>query len=133
MDIKNYVKTYFEQIDWNQEPKNLYEPIDYALQSGGKRIRPTLVLMAAQMFGGDIEKCIKPAVAMEIFHNFTLLHDDVMDNADVRRGRPTIKAKWDDNTAILSGDAMLIKAYQYLEEVPADKLFAVLKLLSKTA
>ena len=133
MDIKNYVKTYFEQIDWNQEPKNLYEPIDYALQSGGKRIRPTLVLMAAQLFGGDIEKCIKPAVAMEIFHNFTLLHDDVMDNADVRRGRPTIKAKWDDNTAILSGDAMLIRAYQYLEEVSADKLLAVVKLFSKTA
>ena len=133
MDIKNYVKTYFEQIDWNQEPKNLYEPIDYALQSGGKRIRPTLVLMAAQMFGGNIEQCIKPAAAMEIFHNFTLLHDDVMDNADVRRGRPTIKAKWDDNTAILSGDAMLIKAYQYLEEVPADKLLPVLKLFSQTA
>jgi geranylgeranyl diphosphate synthase type II len=70
---------------------------------------------------------------MEIFHNFTLLHDDVMDNADVRRGRPTIKAKWDDNTAILSGDAMLIKAYQYLEEVPADKLLSVVKLFSKTA
>ena len=133
MDIKNYVKTYFEQIDWNQEPKNLYEPIDYALQSGGKRIRPTLVLMAAQMFGGNIEQCIKPAAAMEIFHNFTLLHDDVMDNADVRRGRPTIKAKWDDNTAILSGDAMLIKAYQYLEEVSADKLLPVLKLFSQTA
>ena len=133
MDIKNYVKNYFEQIDWNQEPKNLYEPIDYALQSGGKRIRPTLVLMAAQLFGGDIEQCIKPAAAMEIFHNFTLLHDDVMDNADVRRGRPTIKAKWDDNTAILSGDAMLIKAYQYLEDVPADKLLAVVKLFSKTA
>lgn len=133
MDIKNFVKTYFEQIDWNLEPKNLYEPIDYALQSGGKRIRPTLVLMAAKLFGGDVEKCIKPAAAMEIFHNFTLLHDDVMDNADVRRGRPTIKAKWDDNTAILSGDAMLIKAYQYLEEVPADKLLPVVKLFSKTA
>ena len=79
MDIKNFVKTYFEQIDWNLEPKNLYEPIDYALQSGGKRIRPTLVLMAAKLFGGDVEKCIKPAAAMEIFHNFTLLHDDVMD------------------------------------------------------
>ena len=133
MDIKNFVKTYFEQIDWNLEPKNLYEPIDYALQSGGKRIRPTLVLMAAKLFGGKKEKCIKPAAAMEIFHNFTLLHDDVMDNADVRRGRPTIKAKWDDNTAILSGDAMLIKAYQYLEDVPADKLLAVVKLFSRTA
>ena len=133
MDIKSYVKTYFEQIDWNQEPKNLYEPIDYALQSGGKRIRPTLVLMAAKMFGGDVEKCIKPAAAMEIFHNFTLLHDDVMDNATVRRGKPSVFGKWGTNAALLSGDAMMIYSYKLLQQTPVEYLPAVLGCFNYTA
>lgn len=133
MELKDLVSEYFKNINWDIEPENLYSPIDYALQSGGKRLRPVLVLMATKLFGGDVEKAIKPAVAMEIFHNFTLLHDDVMDKADIRRGRPTICNKWDTNTAILSGDAMLIKAYQYLEDVPAEKLLPVLQLFSKTA
>lgn len=131
--MKDSVKKFFENIDWSIEPENLYAPVDYALQSGGKRLRPILVLMANRLFGGDEKTAIKPAAAMEIFHNFTLLHDDVMDNADTRRGRPTVHQKWNTNTAILSGDAMLIKAYQYLEEVPDDKLRKVLSLFSKTA
>lgn len=133
MELKTLVSDYFKSINWNIEPQNLYSPIDYALQSGGKRLRPLLVLMATELFGGEVEKALKPAVAMEIFHNFTLLHDDVMDKADIRRGRPTVCNKWDTNTAILSGDAMLIKAYQYLEEIPADKLLPALQLFSKTA
>ena len=131
MDIKNYVKTYFEQIDWNQEPKNLYEPIDYALQSGGKRIRPTLVLMAVQLFGGDIEKCIKPAAAMEIFHNFTLLHDDVADDSTQRRGVPTIMSLMGPSVAVLIGDYWLVKALDLiLSDASSDTV--VLKIFSKT-
>lgn len=132
-DIKQLVKDYFEKADWSAEPHNLYAPIDYALQSEGKRLRPMLVLMAVKLFGGDVSAALQQAAAMEVFHNFTLLHDDVMDNADVRRGRPTVHKKWNDNTAILSGDAMLIKAYQMLEQTPADKLQAVLAHFSKTA
>lgn len=132
-DIKDLVKNYFDNAQWIAEPENLYTPIDYALQSGGKRLRPSLVLMAVRLFGGDITAAMPQAAAMEVFHNFTLLHDDVMDAADVRRGRPTVHKKWDANTAILSGDAMLIKAYQMLESTPADKLSPILSLFSKTA
>lgn len=134
MEISDIIKNYFEGKGWIEEPKNLYEPIDYAMQSGGKRLRPTLVLMAVKLFGGDVERYVETAAAMEVFHNFTLLHDDVMDKADVRRGRPTIHKKWDDNTAILSGDAMLIKAYQMVaSKVEDTKLRSVLNLFSKTA
>lgn len=134
MEISDIIKNYFEGKGWIEEPKNLYEPIDYAMQSGGKRLRPTLVLMAVKLFGGDVERYVETAAAMEVFHNFTLLHDDVMDKADVRRGRPTIHKKWDDNTAILSGDAMLIKAYQMVASKVEDmKLRSVLDLFSKTA
>ncbi|MGM9805536.1 MAG: polyprenyl synthetase family protein [Candidatus Aphodosoma sp.] len=132
-EIKQIVKDYFEKINWPGEPHNLYDPIDYALQSGGKRLRPVLVLMAVKLFGGDINAAVRQAAAMEVFHNFTLLHDDVMDSADMRRGRPAVRKKWNDNTAILSGDAMLIRAYQMLEDTPADKLQAVLAHFSKTA
>lgn len=131
--MRDLVVKYFKDLNWQNEPINLYTPIDYALQSGGKRIRPMLVLMACKLFGGDINAALRPAAAMEIFHNFTLLHDDVMDNADARRNRETVYAKWGANTAILSGDAMLIKAYQFLDEVPADKFQAVHKLFSQTA
>lgn len=134
IDTTTLVKKFFAEQDWKTEPHNLYDPIDYAMQSGGKRLRPNLVLMSANLFGADIEKMMIPAAAMEIFHNFTLLHDDVMDHADVRRGRPTVHKKWDENTAILSGDAMLVKAYQMIEEGVDDKyLRAALRLFSKTA
>jgi len=129
-----------EQLDWNKEPKGLYEPIAYTLASGGKRLRPTLALIAAEcianggLLNGDaMEKTVPAALALEVFHNFTLLHDDVMDRAEVRRGRPTVHVKWNDNTAILSGDQMLIEAYKLLSDVPADKLPQVLKWFNEMA
>lgn len=115
-----------ENLDWSKEPQGLYEPIAYTLASGGKRLRPTLALTAAEIFGGKEEDVLPAALALEVFHNFTLLHDDVMDRALVRRGRETVHVKWNDNTAILSGDQMLIEAYKLLEGVPADKLAKVL-------
>ena len=133
MDIHALINRHFESIGWDMEPHNLYDPIAYTLEAGGKRIRPTLVLMACRLFGGDVEKALMPATAIEVFHNFTLLHDDVMDNADTRRKRMTVHKKWDMNTAILSGDAMMIKAYQFLEDVPEKKLPAALALFSRTA
>lgn len=122
-----------ESLDWSKEPKGLYEPIGYTLASGGKRIRPTLALIAAELFGGKENEVLPAALALEVFHNFTLLHDDVMDRAQVRRGRPTVHVKWDDNTAILSGDQMLIEAYRLLSGVPADKLPQVLRWFNDMA
>ena len=129
-----------ESLNWDKEPKGLYEPIGYALASGGKRVRPTLALMAAEVIvnggllnGDAIEQTVPAALALEVFHNFTLLHDDVMDRAEIRRGRPAVHVKWNDNTAILSGDQMLIEAYKLLAEVPADKLPQVLKWFNEMA
>ena len=129
-----------EQLDWKREPRGLYEPIEYTLASGGKRLRPTLALIAAEaimnggLLNGDaIENTLPAALALEVFHNFTLLHDDVMDKAEVRRGRPTVHVKWDENTAILSGDQMLIEAYKLLSDVPADKLPQVLRWFNEMA
>ena len=129
-----------EQLDWNKEPRGLYEPIEYTLAAGGKRVRPTLALVAAEVIingglisGGAIDDVIPAALALEVFHNFTLLHDDVMDKAPVRRGRPTVHVKWNDNTAILSGDQMLIEAYKLLSGVPADKLPQVLRWFNEMA
>lgn len=129
-----------ESLDWNKEPRGLYEPIAYTLSAGGKRLRPTLALIAAEaivnggLISGDaIEQTLPAALALEVFHNFTLLHDDVMDRAEVRRGRPTVHVKWNDNTAILSGDQMLIEAYKLLSDVPADKLPQVLKWFNEMA
>lgn len=120
-------------LDWKREPYGLYEPIEYTLAAGGKRVRPQLAMIANQMFGGNDEEVLPAALALEVFHNFTLLHDDVMDKADVRRGRPTVHVKWNENTAILSGDQMLIEAYKLLAGVPADKLPRVLQLFNKMA
>ena len=120
-------------LDWKREPYGLYEPIEYTLAAGGKRVRPQLAMIANQMFGGNDEEVLPAALALEIFHNFTLLHDDVMDKADVRRGRPTVHIKWNENTAILSGDQMLIEAYKLLSGVPTDKLPRVLQLFNKMA
>ena len=120
-------------LDWKREPYGLYEPIEYTLAAGGKRVRPQLAMIASQMFGGKDEEVLPVALALEVFHNFTLLHDDVMDKADVRRGRPTVHIKWDENTAILSGDQMLIEAYKLLSGVPEDKLPKVLQLFNKMA
>lgn len=111
----------------------LYAPITYGMQAGGKRLRPTLLLMAADAFGGDASKALKPAVGIEMFHNFTLLHDDVMDNSDTRRGRPTVHAKWNANTAILSGDTMLTLATQLIMNVDDDILRPVLDTFNSQA
>lgn len=129
MDINSEIL----QLNWKREPYGLYEPIEYTLAAGGKRVRPQLAMIASQMFGGKDEEVLPAALALEVFHNFTLLHDDVMDKAEVRRGRTTVHVKWDENTAILSGDQMLIEAYKLLSGVPTDKLPKVLQLFNKMA
>ena len=121
------------KLDWSREPKGLYEPIGYALSAGGKRLRPQLAILGAEAVGEDAQSVLPAALALEVFHNFTLLHDDVMDKAEVRRGRPTVHVKWNENTAILSGDQMLIEAYKLLAQVPAEKLPRVLEMFNKMA
>ncbi|NIJ44426.1 geranylgeranyl diphosphate synthase type II [Wenyingzhuangia heitensis] len=116
-----------------KEPQNLYSPIDYILQLGGKRVRPLLVLMSVNAFNKDFNKGLHAALAVEMFHNFTLLHDDIMDAAPLRRGKPTVHEKWDVNTAILSGDAMMILANQYLEVYEADVYKKLMQLFQQTA
>jgi geranylgeranyl diphosphate synthase type II len=136
LDIFDYQEeflNYLENTKWVQEPKNLYEPIDYILRLGGKRIRPVLTLMAADIFSGDYKKAMPAALAVEVFHNFTLVHDDIMDDAPLRRGLKTVHEKWNLNTGILSGDAMLILAYQYFENYEPTTFKDLAKLFSKTA
>lgn len=106
------INTAVEDIQYNTEPKKLYDPIRYILSIGGKRIRPLLMLMGYNLYRGDVDPIINNALALETYHNFTLLHDDLMDKSDMRRGNPTVHKKWNDNTAILSGDTMLIMAYE---------------------
>ena len=115
------------------EPSNLYEPIQYILGLGGKRLRPILTLMTADIFGGDYREAMDAALAVEVFHNFSLVHDDIMDDAPLRRGKETVHEKWDINTGILSGDAMLILAYQLFEGYGRDVFPQLAKLFSKTA
>jgi geranylgeranyl diphosphate synthase type II len=115
------------------EPAGLYEPIAYALAQGGKRIRPLLVLMSADLFGGNVDEAIRPSVGVELFHNFTLLHDDIMDNASIRRGRPSVHRKWNPNVAILSGDTMFVMAYDYICQVPKEVLPQTVALFNDTA
>jgi len=123
-----------EQLDWNKAPKGLYEPIGYTLAAGGKRIRPTLCMLGAQVFKNEPSPAVThAALALEIFHNFTLLHDDVMDQAQVRRGRPCVHIQWNANTAILSGDQMMIEAYKQLAQLPDHQLPTVLRLFNKMA
>lgn len=116
-----------------REPENLYTPIAYILNLGGKRLRPVLTLMTADLFGGRHQDAMNAAMAIEIFHNFSLVHDDIMDDAPLRRGKQTVHEKWDLNTGILSGDAMLIVAYQFFEHYPAETFQELAKLFSKTA
>lgn len=136
MDIQHYQENFISFLDskeWIQEPKNLYEPVDYILKLGGKRIRPVLTLMAADIFGGSFKDALPAALAIEVFHNFTLVHDDIMDAAPLRRGQATVHEKWDINTGILSGDAMLILAYKYFENYKPEVFQSLAKLFSKTA
>jgi len=136
LDISIYQEdflVYLESQDIVREPKNLYQPIDYILQLGGKRIRPVLTLMAADIFSGAYKRALPAALAIETFHNFTLIHDDIMDDAPLRRGKQTVHEKWDLNTGVLSGDAMLILAYQYFENYEPAVFQKLAKLFSKTA
>jgi geranylgeranyl diphosphate synthase type II len=124
---------HFSQIVAHKEPKNLYEPIQYILSLGGKRMRPVLTLMASEVFNTPSDKALPAATAIEVFHNFSLIHDDIMDDAPLRRGHQTVHEKWDLNTGILSGDAMLILAYQFFESYPPETFQKLAKLFSKTA
>lgn len=124
---------YLENQNFDKEPKNLYQPIDYILQLGGKRLRPVLTLMSTEVFDGDYKKALPAALAVEVFHNFSLIHDDIMDDAPLRRGKVTVHEKWNINTGILSGDAMLILAYQNFEQYEPTIFRALAKLFSKTA
>ncbi|MBQ6732938.1 MAG: polyprenyl synthetase family protein [Paludibacteraceae bacterium] len=118
---------------WKREPEGLYAPIEYVLSLGGKRVRPSLVLMACNLFTDDLTEALKAGLAIEVFHNFTLLHDDIMDNADTRRGYATVHKRWNNNTAILSGDAMLIEAYKLLATVKSERFSEILKVFTTTA
>lgn len=124
---------YLEKQSINKEPKNLYEPIEYILGLGGKRMRPVLTLMASEVFDTDYTVALPAAMAVEVFHNFSLVHDDIMDDAPLRRGQETVHEKWDLNTGILSGDTMLILAYQYFEQYEPSIFRDLAKLFSKTA
>lgn len=134
--IWNYVsqvESALKEIDYSGKPAELYEPIDYFMSLGGKRLRPALCLAACEMFGKKAEYALNPALGIEVFHNFTLVHDDIMDHADVRRGKPTVHEKWNINTAILAGDTMLVRAYQLMASVDEPVLKPVLDTFSKTA
>ena len=132
-ELSALVSDELDRIEYPKNPSLLYEPIDYILGLGGKRMRPILVLMAHQLFDKNIEKAISPALAIEVFHNFTLLHDDIMDNAPLRRGQKTVHEKWNSNVAILSGDTMLVQAYQLMAEVDNTIVKQVLAVFSKAA
>lgn len=127
-------QSYLEKIDFPSVPQYLYDPIRYILSLSGKRIRPLLVLMGAELFDDStIKQALPASAAIEFFHNFSLIHDDIMDVAPLRRGEPTVHQKWNDNVAILSGDALLIKAYQELAKCPIDKIPALLHLFNATS
>ena len=130
---QDIVLNHFQSLVLKKEPSNLYEPIRYILSLGGKRLRPVLTLMASEVFDTDCKNALAAATAVEVFHNFSLIHDDIMDDAPLRRGNETVHEKWDINTGILSGDAMLILAYQYFEEYEPSIFRELAKLFSKTA
>ena len=127
------VNAHIETLDYAHEPMHLYEPVKYILSLGGKRIRPAMMLMAYNMYRDDVEQILDPALALEIYHNFTLLHDDLMDNADVRRGKPTVHKCWDANTAILSGDVMLTLADVYMSRVDDAHFREVMATFHRTS
>ncbi len=132
-EILTKVNEFIEQLPYDRQPQSLYEPVKYVLSIGGKRVRPVLMLLAYNLYKEDPERILMPACALETYHNYTLLHDDLMDNADVRRGLPTVHRKWDANTAILSGDSMLVLAYHRMLQCDADKQPQVMSLFTETA
>lgn len=130
---QEYISDYLLSEYKTKEPQNLYNPIHYILDLGGKRIRPVLTLLSAELFDTDYKKALRAALAVEVFHNFSLVHDDIMDDAPLRRGNETVHEKWNVNTAILSGDAMIILAYQYFEKYTTEVFRSLAQLFSKTA
>lgn len=126
------INGYLRQMPYSRPPKGLYDPIEYELALGGKRIRPVLMLMAYNLYKEDVDTILPQAAGLEIYHNHTLLHDDLMDKADMRRNKPTVHKVWDDNTAILSGDAMLILAYRMMAQCPSDRLKEVIGVFTET-
>jgi len=136
MNIEEQIITINNQInasDFQKEPSELYEPIRYFLKNGGKRLRPLLTLFGCYLFTDDFDRALKPGIGVEIFHNFTLVHDDIMDKAPIRRGNKTVHEKWDQNIAILSGDTMLFKAYDYLIQVDKDLVYKVISIFNNCA
>jgi geranylgeranyl diphosphate synthase, type II len=131
--FQDLIHTKISGLDFNKSPAELYEPMKYALTMGGKRIRPLLTLLACDMFGEKVEKSLPAALSIEVFHNFTLVHDDIMDVAPLRRGKETVFKKWDQNVGILSGDAMLAKAFEILVDSEEDHVKQLVGLLSKVA
>lgn len=131
--IRDEVNRFIASIKFEREPLELYKPIRYTIEQSGKRVRPVLCLMAYNLYKEDITEALYPAVAMETYHNYTLIHDDVMDRADIRRGKPTVCAKWGDTAAILSGDTMLLLAYEFIAHAAPEKLPAMLALFTETA
>ena len=126
------INAYLENMPYSRPPKGLYDPIQYELSLGGKRIRPVLMLMAYNLYKEDVDSILSQAAGLETYHNHTLLHDDVMDKADMRRNKPTVHRVWNENAAILSGDAMLILAYRLMADCPSDKLKEVLDVFTQT-
>ena len=132
-EILNLVNSFLENLPYNRKPASLYEPVKYVLSIGGKRIRPVLMLLGYNIFKDNPESILMQACGLETYHNYTLLHDDLMDNADLRRGQQTVHRKWDANTAILSGDSMLVLAYERMAQCSPEKLPAVMALFTETA
>lgn len=133
-ELLSQIHAYIESLPYSHDPKGLYDPIEYVLGLGGKRLRPVLMLLAYNLFKEDVKAIFSQAAAIETYHNFTLLHDDLMDKADMRRGKLTVHKKWNENTAILSGDAMLILSYQFMmQECPESCMKQVMEVFSRTA
>jgi geranylgeranyl diphosphate synthase type II len=133
IEILQRFEEQLSSYSYGNQPQRLYEPIKYIMSLGGKRLRPVLLLTANQMCQGNIEKAMPAAMAIESFHNFTLLHDDIMDKSEMRRGKPTVNTKWNDNIAILSGDTLFAKAYEMINLLPAEQLKESLQLFTQTA
>lgn len=132
-ELLKLVNDYLDNMPYERKPKSLYEPVRYVLKIGGKRIRPVLMLLAYNLYKDAPENILSSAIALEIYHNYTLLHDDLMDNAPMRRGKPTVHKRWDANTAILSGDSMLVLAFEKMAQCCPDKLKPVIDLFTETA
>ena len=132
-DLEKKINEAIKALDYEIKPRSLFEPIEYILSLGGKRLRPILAYMATNLFSNHLDDTTAPALALEIFHNFSLLHDDLMDNASIRRGEQTVHTKWNANTAILSGDAMLIDAYNHMLKVNPENLHQILHIFNTTA